>query len=107
MTEFTIVSNVWESCSASPEEAMVNKLKAQMVIVIREMIVANGWNQPTAARYLDLTQPRISNLINGQISKFSIDNLYKIITKLGYMIDFKMSEGKPSGAVECIEPEAA
>lgn len=93
MTEFTRVSNVWESSSENNAEAMTKKLKAQLIIAIRGIIVSNGWNQHKAAEVLGITQPRVSNLVNGQISKFKLDSLYGMLIKCGYKIDLTAESG--------------
>lgn len=97
-TQITFVDNVWESCSETKEEAELKKLKAQMMVVIREMIISNGWTAAHTAKMLGLTQPRTSNLINGQISKFSLDALYKIMVTCRVSLDLKMSD---KGQVSC------
>jgi hypothetical protein len=42
-----------------------------------------GWSQSIAAQNLGLTQPRVSDLYRGKISKFSLDALVEIASKLG------------------------
>ncbi len=93
---FTKVSNVWESSAKSPEEAKLLELKAQMMIVIRELISSKGWNQVEAAKQLKITQPRVSNLTNGQISKFSLDSLYEMLAICGYNFELSIVDGIPS-----------
>ncbi|MEY8197985.1 MAG: helix-turn-helix transcriptional regulator [Colwellia sp.] len=93
---FTKVSNVWESSAKSPEEAKLLELKAQMMIVIRELILSNGWNQTEAAKQLKITQPRVSNLTNGQVSKFSLDTLYELLAICGYNFELSLVDGIPS-----------
>ena len=93
---FTKVSNVWESSAKSPEEAKLLELKAQMMIVIRELISSKGWNQVEAAKQLKITQPRVSNLTNGQISKFSLDSLYEFLAICGYNFELSIVDGIPS-----------
>lgn len=90
---FTKVSNVWESSAKTPQEAMLLELKAQLMIVIRELIAQKGWNQVEAAKQLDITQPRVSNLINGQVSKFSLDKLYELLVLCGYNFDLALKDG--------------
>lgn len=89
------VSNVWESNAKSKSEAKALALKAQLMIVLRELIVKNGWNQSTAAKQLGITQPRVSYLINGQVSKFSIDKLYELLTICGYDFELSLKDGIP------------
>ena len=66
---------------------MLNKLKADLMIIIRELIVTNGWNQSEAAKQLSITQPRVSNLVHGQVSQLSVDNLYKILDSQGVRVE--------------------
>lgn len=90
------VSNVWESSAKSSVEAKTSELKAQLMIVIRELIHNNGWNQAKAAEVLGITQPRVSYLINGQTSKFSLDKLYGFLTLCGYDFELSLHDGIPS-----------
>ncbi|MDF1762317.1 MAG: XRE family transcriptional regulator [Oleibacter sp.] len=103
MTQFTRVSNVWLSSqngsSSTPEEAMFNKLKADLVFIIHKLIVHNGCNQSEAAKQLSITQLRVSNVVHGQISKFSFDNLYKMLALRGYQVKMTMKGEKPSAKV--------
>ena len=93
---YTRVSNVWESSSKSTAEAKSLELKAQLMIVLRELIHNNGWNQAKAAEVLGITQPRVSYLINGQVSKFSMDKLYEFLTLCGYDFELSLTDGIPT-----------
>lgn len=42
-----------------------------------------GWSQKTTAENLDLTQPRVSDLLTGKISNFSLHALVNIGIKVG------------------------
>lgn len=92
---FTEVSNVWEKEGRSPEKALALSIKAQIMIELRHIIHSNGWNQAEAAERLGISQPRVSYLVTGQVSKFSTDMLMGYIAKLGYDFDLKVSNGKP------------
>ena len=52
--------------------------------VIRDIVQDNNWKQVEAAEKMGLTQPRVSNLLNGKIDKFSIDLLMTCLFRLGY-----------------------
>lgn len=103
---FTKVSNVWESSAKTPEEAKSLEFKAQMMIVIRGLIASNGWNQSEAAKHLKITQPRVSNLINGQVSKFSLDTLYEILGLCGYNFELSLADGIPEVSVKSTDEAA-
>ena len=67
----------------SREEAENLKLRAALIRAIRDRIEVAGWSQSIAAQNLGLTQPRVSDLYRGKISKFSLDALVEIASKLG------------------------
>ena len=53
---------------------------------ISELIAANGWTQVEAAEQCGLTQPRISDLLRGRLSRFSLDALVNIAAALGQRV---------------------
>ena len=55
----------------------------RLIRAIRDRIEVAGWSQSIAAQNLGLTQPRVSDLYRGKISKFSLDALVEIGSKLG------------------------
>jgi predicted XRE-type DNA-binding protein len=83
---YTEVSNVWESQSSSPEEALALKTRADLMINLREIIHENGWNQKEAAIRLGITQNRVSYISTGQVSKFTTDKLIGLLSKTGYKV---------------------
>ena len=48
---------------------------------ISAIIKQNGWTQKQAADHCGLTQPRINDLLNGRIDKFSPDALVNIVSQ--------------------------
>ncbi len=78
--------NIFEDLGFEPEEAANLKIRADLVLDLQQYIKQQGWTQGEAAKFFDETQPRISNLVNGDINRFSIDKLVKMITKAGMQI---------------------
>jgi predicted XRE-type DNA-binding protein len=93
---YTRVSNVWESNAKTPEEAKSLERKAQIMITLREIIHNKGWNQAETANQLAISQPRVSYLTNGQVSKFSMDKLFELLDKAGYDFQLRMKDGIPT-----------
>ncbi|ASK33539.1 helix-turn-helix domain-containing protein [Alloalcanivorax mobilis] len=93
---YTRVSNVWASNAKNEAEAKALTLKAQLMLVLRELIFKNGWNQAEAAKKLGISQPRVSYLTNGQVSKFSMDKLYELLTLCGYDLEVSLQDGIPA-----------
>ncbi|MDT3282993.1 MULTISPECIES: helix-turn-helix domain-containing protein [Shewanella] len=78
-----------------PVQLNMISLKVKLMLIITAFIEENKWNQAQAADKLCVSQPRVSNLVNGKISRFSIDMLLEILGKLGYLMDitFNPEEG--------------
>nr|WP_096453991.1 XRE family transcriptional regulator [Corynebacterium suranareeae] len=75
--------NVWDFLSDTPGEAENLRLRSQLLSRINERLDEFGWSQKVSGENLDLTQPRVSDLMNGKISKFSLDALVNIGIKVG------------------------
>lgn len=85
--------SVWDDIAGSSEEAENLKVRAALIRAIRDRIDGVGWSQSTAAQNLGLTQPRVSDLYRGKISKFSLDALVEIASKLGIHIRVEVDTG--------------
>ncbi|GMR08634.1 MAG: hypothetical protein BMS9Abin26_1640 [Gammaproteobacteria bacterium] len=70
------------------EEASKSVLKADIAILIRDIIEQQGWTQEQAARALNVNQPRISDVVNGHIDKFTLDALFSMLDNLGFRAQF-------------------
>lgn len=51
---------------------------------IKTVVKINGWTQAEAGRLCGQSQPRMSDVLNDQPSRFSLDNLLKIATVLEF-----------------------
>ena len=71
-----------------PDVASKSVLKADLTIMIRDIIESRGWTQKEAAEKLAVTQPRVSDIVNGKIDKFTLDILFSMLDKLGFKTEF-------------------
>ena len=71
-----------------PELASKLVLKADLTIMIRDIIESKGWTQAEAAKTLAVTQPRVSDIVNGKIDKFTLDMLFSMLDRLGFRTEF-------------------
>lgn len=76
-------TNVWDAIADTPEEAANLRVRADLILAIGSRIAEFGWSQTTAARNLGITQPRVSDLICGKVSKFSLDALVNFAARMG------------------------
>jgi predicted XRE-type DNA-binding protein len=76
-------NNVFEDLGFNPEEALNLKIRADLMLNIKRFIQSQGWTQKQAALFFGETQPRISDLMNGDIERFSIDKLVIMLAQAG------------------------
>ncbi|HEY9784848.1 MAG TPA: helix-turn-helix transcriptional regulator [Candidatus Obscuribacterales bacterium] len=75
--------NVYVDLGFSEGEAVNLLVRSELTQKIQEIIKENRWTQEEAAKLLGVSQPRISDLMNRRIEKFTVDMLMKWLCKLG------------------------
>lgn len=83
-------SSVWDAIADTPEQAANLRARAELMRQIAELIVSEGWKQAEAAERCGVTQPRISDLLRGRVSRFSLDALVNIATALGRRVSLEL-----------------
>ncbi len=86
--------NAFELLTSDNHTIEILTLKSNMADAIIDTIKSNGWTQKVAAKHLGLSQPRLSNLQNGKISKFSAVMTMEILSKLGFTSEIKFTRTK-------------
>ena len=79
-------ANVWDALSDSPEEAATMKIRSDVMIAIHDAIRAWDTTQAQAASRLGVTQPRLNDLLQGKINKFSLDTLLTLAGRAGLKV---------------------
>ena len=87
--------NVFEDIGFEREEAASLKVRADLMLDLRKYIETRGWTQRQAATFFGESQPRISNLMKGEISRFSVDKLINMLTRAGMQVEIYV---KPQAA---------
>lgn len=82
--------NVFTDLGFSPAEARNLRLRSQMMTALRKFMEREGLTQAAAAKRLKVTQPRISDLTRGKISRFSLDTLVNMLVDAGLEVDFRI-----------------
>ena len=73
---------------ADPEERL---LKAKLAGKVAQLIEAKGWSQTQTAERIGLDQPKVSRLLRGQLSGFSVDRLFAVLNRLGHSVEVRIS----------------
>jgi len=84
--------NVIDDLGFSPEEAAAIKLKASLHAEILRLVEKRKLKSRQLEKILDQPQPRISELLNGKISKVSAEKLVGYLSRLG--VEIKVSTRK-------------
>jgi predicted XRE-type DNA-binding protein len=72
---------------ADPEERL---LKAKLAGKVAQLIEEKGWTQAQTAQQIGLDQPKVSRLLRGQLSGFSVDRLFAILNRLGHSVEVRI-----------------
>ena len=66
-------------------------LKAKLASKIAQLIAERRWTQSQTAERIGLDQPKVSRLLRGQLSGFSVDRLFALLTRLGHSVEVRIS----------------
>jgi predicted XRE-type DNA-binding protein len=83
-------ASVWDAVEPVPEVAAQLKARSMLMTALRDRIVRARWTQAEAARRLGVTQPRISTLMRGKLSLFSLDTLVSMAAAAGLRVEIKI-----------------
>jgi predicted XRE-type DNA-binding protein len=72
-------------------EAENLRIRAALMNALIAHIGKQRLTQAQAAKLLGVTQPRVSNLMRGKISLFSIDTLLNLLALAGLRVDLRVS----------------
>jgi predicted XRE-type DNA-binding protein len=75
--------NIFTDLGFSREEAAVLMMRSDLMAKVRDSIAKHGWTQSEAAKVLQISQSRVSDLIRGKRDKFSLDMLVILATRAG------------------------
>jgi predicted XRE-type DNA-binding protein len=78
-----VFASVWDALEDSPGEAANMRLRSELMIAIRQAVADWALTQASAARRLEVTQPRLNDLLRGRINNFSLDALIMLAARAG------------------------
>jgi len=83
--------NVFRELGFDVEESGILRIKSDLMIELSGLIERRAWTQAQAAEVMEVTQPRISNLVCGKIDLFSIDTLITMLDRAGVRVEVTTS----------------
>jgi len=85
--------NAWDALyDDNPSQAESLRIKSELMILVERFIKEKGLTQKEAASLLDVSQPRISDLMRGKIDRFTIDVIVNMLSRLGVTMDITIKK---------------
>lgn len=81
MTDHITTGSIFDDLGFNEAEAENLKIRASLMRAIEKYIADNKLTQVQAAKLMNVSQPRISDLIRGKISLFTIDMLVNMLAR--------------------------
>jgi predicted XRE-type DNA-binding protein len=85
--------NVFRDLGFSAEESAHLLVRSDLMIEVQKFIASRRLTQVQVAKILQVTQPRVSDLLRGRVDLFSTDTLLDMLGRLGVQVRFVL---KPS-----------
>ena len=76
----------------NPEEYLA---KSELAAQILRIVQGRRLTQVAAGKLLNISQPKVSALLNGRLDGFSTERLFRFLNNLGCDIQIKVSKPRP------------
>ncbi len=83
-------ANIFEELGLPDAENL--KLRAQLMVEVRQYVEESGLTQAAAAKALKTTQPRLNEVLKGKIEKCTIDRLVQMLAEVGRHVSITVSK---------------
>ena len=97
-------SNVFADLGFAADEAQNLLLRSQTMSALENWFQSSGLTQAVAAKSLDITQPRLNQLLKGKINEFSLDALVNMAARAGMRVGLTI---KPVASVKIAQRKMA
>jgi predicted XRE-type DNA-binding protein len=87
-----VFASVWDALEDSPAEAANMRLRSELMVAVQQAVAGWGLVQAEAAMRLDVTQPRLNDLLRGRIDKFSLDALIMLAERAGLTVRVQIEQ---------------
>ena len=73
-------------------DSVLLMFKVKLAAQVSEAIERRGWTQTEAAEHLGIDQPRVSHLVRGQLSGFSVEALLGYLMRLDVHVNVTVED---------------
>ncbi len=95
--DLSVAKSIDRCASLTPEMAELESLRirTELMLALRRFIQQEQWTLEEAAQAFHQSSPRMQNLINGEISRFSVEDLVQLLTRAGLTVDVSVHMPSP------------
>jgi len=79
--------NVFEDLGFDREESALLRAKSLLMMALSQYIRQQKWTQAQAAEHFGCHQPYVSDLVNGKLHRFSLDQLVRMAEHAGLRLN--------------------
>jgi predicted XRE-type DNA-binding protein len=83
--------NVFADLGFASAEAENLKIRADLMLALRERIQTQGWSIDQAAAALQAPTTCVEDLLQGEIDRFTVDQLIPMLTQCGYQVEVQVT----------------
>ena len=84
--------NVFADLGFDRTEAAHLRIRSSLMATLRQVLLDKGLTQAKAAELLEVSQPRVSDLVRGKIGMFSTDTLVDMLARAGIRVHLRTTE---------------
>ncbi len=107
MTTARRFASVWDAIENTPQEAASMRARSELMMNLAEVIRQQGMTQVQAAELFGVTQPRMSDLMRGKVTLFSLDTLIDMAATAGMAPIVKVSKPRAPRRVPARRAQSA
>jgi predicted XRE-type DNA-binding protein len=86
--------DVWDALEDDPVERERLKMRSRLMTALQGRVKAWNLTQAEAAKRLNITQPRLNDLLKDRFNKFSLGALFDLATRAGLKVKLSIDEAE-------------
>lgn len=90
--EVQTFDDVFDALADTPAQAASMKARADLLAAIKARVESWALTQANAAARLGITRPRLNDLLQGKLDKFSLDALVNLATASGLVLEMNVRD---------------
>ena len=86
-----IFDDVFDAITDTPAQAACMKVRADLLSAVKAQVSTWQLTQGAAAARLGITRPRLNDLLQGKLDKFSLDALVNLAAASGLVLEMRLA----------------